>query len=64
MVQVHVPARVWGFESLLRHQIILSLRSKPLNGIIHQTIFCARSSRAQRVVGFARRFELFLLDES
>ena len=20
MVQVHVPARVWGFESLLRHQ--------------------------------------------
>src|SRR5260370_8695139 len=21
MVQVHVPARVWGFESLLRHQI-------------------------------------------
>src|SRR5437763_13102033 len=22
MVQVHVPARVWGFESLLRHQLI------------------------------------------
>ncbi len=21
MVQVHVPARVWGFESLLRHQV-------------------------------------------
>ena len=21
MVQVHVPARVWGFESLLRHQL-------------------------------------------
>jgi hypothetical protein len=31
MVQVHVPARVWGFESLLRHQSFLekqfSLRS-------------------------------------
>ena len=25
MVQVHVPARVWGFESLLRHQFINSL---------------------------------------
>src|SRR5690348_3023784 len=24
MVQVHVPARVWGFESLLRHQNKLS----------------------------------------
>src|SRR5262245_20054557 len=23
MVQVHVPARVWGFESLLRHQSFL-----------------------------------------
>jgi hypothetical protein len=23
MVQVHVPARVWGFESLLRHQQLL-----------------------------------------
>jgi hypothetical protein len=21
MVQVHVPARVWGFESLLRHHV-------------------------------------------
>jgi hypothetical protein len=24
MVQVHVPARVWGFESLLRHQLFSS----------------------------------------
>src|SRR3954469_15071856 len=23
MVQVHVPARVWGFESLLRHQVFM-----------------------------------------
>src|SRR5215510_11851165 len=24
MVQVHVPATVWGFESLLRHQVLKS----------------------------------------
>ena len=26
MVQVHVPARVWGFESLLRHQAAIPAR--------------------------------------
>ena len=30
MVQVHVLARVWGFESLLRHQFIL--RNEPPSG--------------------------------
>jgi hypothetical protein len=27
VVQVHVLARVWGFESLLRHQILLIERA-------------------------------------
>ena len=31
MVQVHVLARVWGFESLLRHQVnFKALSSRPL----------------------------------
>jgi hypothetical protein len=29
MVQVHVPARVWGFESLLRHQSFLEKTVQP-----------------------------------
>src|SRR5450432_1987962 len=32
MVQVHVPARVWGFESLLRHQIALIADRFPQSG--------------------------------
>src|SRR5436305_14980186 len=37
MVQVHVPARVWGFKSLLRHQAssiftAIPLLQKPLRG--------------------------------
>ena len=30
MVQVHVLARVWGFESLLRHQIAAAITLRPL----------------------------------
>jgi hypothetical protein len=30
MVQVHVLARVWGFESLLRHQMNFKALSDPL----------------------------------
>jgi hypothetical protein len=27
MIQGHVPARVWGFESPLRHQLVTRLRA-------------------------------------
>src|SRR5580765_1020785 len=33
MVQVHVPARVWGFESLLRHQASRSLATLGISSL-------------------------------
>jgi hypothetical protein len=37
VVQVHVLARVWGFESLLRHQFDLKITHKSLKTLISQS---------------------------
>ena len=45
MVQVHVPARVWGFESLLRHQSLSAF----LNCRLSLSCFIHRLSASARV---------------
>src|SRR5262249_52736496 len=39
LVQVQVPARVWGSQSLLRHDFFLSLRPKPPQSLLPVVIF-------------------------
>src|SRR5258708_10575316 len=55
MVQVHVPARVWGFESLLRHHHF----SGPHNGPLARRS-TEREAHLQRRINSDHRFRLAL----
>ena len=50
VVQVHVLARVWGFESLLRHHFIIVIRAWPLFIGKKDVLYLSSFSRSARSV--------------
>src|SRR5689334_11220742 len=67
MVQVHVPARVWGFESLLRHQSsriswLYKELAFPLKALRVHSVWCTPQTYAVILTGAERcPFSEFLL---
>ena len=53
MVQVHVPARVWGFESLLRHQSFGRYATNRFDSFELDHVLLPCWQRARRVGGLA-----------